>query len=64
MCGSVDQDGGSLSRAFASRRTEGFNRLGLRGVVRMTLFAEVTRNKLPVAGYRCWQRLKGGDASN
>ena len=52
MCGSVDQGGGSLLRALASRRTEGFNRLGLGGVVRMTLFAEVTRNKWPVTGYR------------
>ena len=52
MCGSVDQSGGSLSRALASRRTGGFYHLGLRGVVRMTLFAEVTRNKWPVAGYR------------
>ena len=52
MCWLVDQDGESLPRALASRRTEGFNRLGLGGVVRMTLFAEVARDKGPVRGYR------------
>ena len=41
MGGSVDQDGGSLLRTLASRGAEGINRLGLGGVLRMTLVAEV-----------------------
>ena len=41
MCGSVDQDGGSLWQTLASRGAERLNRLGLGGVLRMTLVAEV-----------------------